>query len=156
MAETEFVKLSDLIESMDTKMQVKYIRLFREAAKEGEIECLPIEKTFDVRGSTYRDLMTQRAEPFEKWHRQTLRELELTTMRGAAGIAYEVDVMSGKVDFKARAEEFRKSLKKKRRRTSKKPTPGEAVVGSGQAKERTPRARAAAQADEEGQGAAAE
>ena len=59
MTQTGFVKLSDLIALMETKIQVKYIRQFREAAKAGEIDCLPIEKSFAVRGSMYRDLMTQ-------------------------------------------------------------------------------------------------
>lgn len=156
MTHTGFVKLSDLIALMETKIQVKYIRQFREAAKAGEIDCLPIEKSFAVRGSQYRDLMTQRDEAFANWHQQTLRQLELTTLRGAAGIAYEDDVMSGKIDFKARAEEFRKSLKKKRKRASKKLTPGEAVVDAGQARRQVPKAQTAAQANEATQSAAAE
>lgn len=156
MTETGFVKLSDLIMEMETKVQVKYIKYFREAAKEGEIDCLPIEKTFDVRGSTYRDLMAQQDEQFSKWHAQTLKQLELTTMRGAAGIAYEDDVTSGKVDFKARAEEFRKSLKKKRRRTSKKLTPGEATVNTDQPEAKSPKAKAAAKAGDREQNATAE
>ena len=64
--------------------------------------------------------------------------------------------MSGKIDFKARAEEFRKSLKKKRKRASKKLTPGEAVVDAGQARRQVPRAQAAAQANEAEQSTAAE
>ncbi|QFP78612.1 hypothetical protein [Deinococcus sp. AJ005] len=150
------MKLSDLIAQMETKIQVKYIQQFREAAKGGEIDCMPIEKSFAVRGSMYRDLMTQQGETFSNWHQETLRQLELTTMRGAAGIAYEDDVTSGKIDFKSRAEEFRKSLKKKRKRTSKKLTPGEAVVDAGQASRQVPRAAAAAQAAEAEQGKAAD
>lgn len=148
MTQTGFLKLSDLIARMETKIQVKYIQQFREAAKRGEIDCMPIEKSFAVRGSMYRDLMTQQGETFSKWHQETLRQLELTTMRGAAGIAYEDDVTSGKIDFKSRAEEFRKSLKKKRKRTSKKLTPGEAVVDAGQASGQVARAKAAAQTTE--------
>lgn len=152
MTQTGFLKLSDLIARMETKIQVKYIRQFREAAKAGEIDCMPIEKSFAVRGSMYRDLMTQQGETFSNWHQETIRQLELTTLRGAAGIAYEEDVTSGKIDFKSRAEEFRKSLKKKRKRASKKLTPGEAVVDAGQANGQVARA-AAAEAE---QGKAAE
>ncbi|MDV6376304.1 hypothetical protein [Deinococcus arenicola] len=150
------MKLSDLIAQMETKIQVKYIRQFREAAKAGEIDCMPIEKSFAVRGSMYRDLMTQHDETFSNWHKETLRQLELTTMRGAAGIAYEDDVTSGKIDFKSRAEEFRKSLKKKRKRTSKKLMPGEAVVDAGQASGQVAGGKVAAQATEGDQGRAAE
>lgn len=144
MPKADFAKLSELIKPLDVKMQVKYIKQFRDAAKEGELDCMPIEKTFEVRGSTYRDLVTQQDEKFTKWHAETLRNLELTTKRGAAGIAYEEDVLSGKVDFKARAEEFRKSLKKKKRRGSKKMTPGEAVVDTDKASAKLPKAQAAA------------
>ena len=129
MSKPELINLSGVVEQIEPKFRSRYVQRLCKAAQKSEVDALPVEKSFKVRMTSYREYLVRNDERFKRWHAQTLKELELTTMRGVA--AFEEDVRSGEVDFESRLAEYQKSLKRKPRGKPRKPKLGEASLGEG-------------------------
>ncbi|MFD2609449.1 hypothetical protein ACFSR9_08375 [Deinococcus taklimakanensis] len=99
-----------------------FVKLFREAVREGKIEgaYLPAErftmpKTYTRRGSndTYqrdmREMLFLVTPKFEKWFEETNRELAVSRKGGTLKATAE-NIEAGLVDFKALAAETRKKM----------------------------------------------
>lgn len=110
----QYMKLSQLMQELKPELQLKYVHTFKDAVAEGEIDAVPVDTSFQVRKSVQRDLITAFDDAFKDWHTETVRQLELS-VKGGRAVVYESDVLAGKIDLKAKAEEYRKTLRKRRK-----------------------------------------
>ncbi|WP_135230592.1 hypothetical protein [Deinococcus fonticola] len=134
MSKKEFVNLSSVVAGIEPRLQLKYVPAFQRASKNGQVDSVPVEKTFAVRGSSFREHVVLNDARFQSWHLKALKDIELRAVRGA--VAYEDDLKSGEVDFLSLVEQYRKNVKRtKTRGKPRKPRLGEAVTDTTQTAE---------------------
>lgn len=118
-----YKKLSEQIHELSNPQRSDaFVKLFREAVREGKIEgaYLPSErftmpKTFTRRGSddTYqrdmREMIFEVTPKFEKWFEDVNRELSVAR-KGSSPKATVENIEAGLIDFKALAADTRKKM----------------------------------------------
>lgn len=141
MTQIQYRKLSEVIESVGEDQRLGYLKLFLAAVEAETIDAVPNEATFNIKKRVQRDLTFDATPAFEDWHAVTVRALALK--RKGRGLAvHSDDVVTGKVDFKAKAKAFRQELKRRKGRVKPKVGPAKLTPEEAQVITPTPTQKA--------------
>ncbi|WP_216322522.1 hypothetical protein [Deinococcus aestuarii] len=119
-----YKKLSEQLQELNNPQRSDtFVKLFREAVREGKFEAAQLSERFTIpkqfrrRGAedTYqrdtREMLFEVTPEFERWFEQTNQDLAASPSRGSGKVRPSLEAIeSGQLDFKALAEETRRRL----------------------------------------------
>ncbi|AFZ69424.1 hypothetical protein [Deinococcus peraridilitoris] len=119
---SSFVRLSEMLQQFEPTERNAVVRHYKEALRQGTLKAIPLTSSFTLEAkpgkaneskqARRQDEAIQAGPTLDKWIERTKQQLHTKPAARSMAVSFE-DLLSGEVDFEKKAQQYRRKLQVK-------------------------------------------